>query len=650
MNSFLEEAKAIFKSRKLFIPIIAVLFIPLLYSGMFLYAFWDPYAQLDDLPVAVVNLDNGAEYEGKNLTIGDDLVNQLKDNPKFKWEFVSEKKAEKGLENREYYMVIKIPKKFSENATTLLDENPTPLKLKYIPNESYNFLSAQIGETAVDRVKNEVANELTETYSKTIFENIEKMADGYQTASDGSAKLDDGAEMLSANLGTLKNGLGEMKGNIPSLVEGTKKTQAGVQQMQSELPGAVASEIEGELKGSIVKLNAGLDSFQSQLGAGLAEQITNEMIAAQSQQTEQLVQLFKAYGASDETIGKVLQTVQANAPTKAQVKQQVSVEINEGLNQGFSQYKAAVSKQLLSSTNGLEEKIATQTDPAFNALINGMTQITQGEEQLQDGAAKLYDGSIKLYEGSNELKSGTNELNEKLADAAKETADVQGDEKLYEMMADPVHLATEKVNEVPNYGTGFTPYFLSLGLFVGALLLSIVFPLRDPATEPKSAFGWFFGKFGIMVAAGIVQALLADIILLQGLDIKVQSPSLFILFSIITSLVFVSLIQFLVTTFSDAGRFIAIVILILQLTTSAGTFPLELIPSSLQHFNAWLPMTYTVSGFKAVISSGDFTFFWHNVATLFIFLVITLAGTITYFTIRFKKNNHRMTEELSEAV
>ena len=215
------------------------------------------------------------------------------------------------------------------------------------------------------------------------------------------------------------------------------------------------------------------------------------------------------------------------------------------------------------------------------------------------------------------------------------------------MFASPVKVKTEKMAEVPNYGTGFTPYFLSLGLFVGALLLSIVYPLRDTVGVPKSGFSWFISKFGVLLSVGIIQAVVADVILLFGLGVEVQSIPYFILFSIVTSLAFIALIQCLVTAFGDAGRFIAIITLIIQLTTSAGTFPLELIPKLLQPFNAWLPMTYSVSGLKAVVSSGDFNFMWQNIGILMIFIVVLSLGTIASLTWMHKRQFRNIAENQS---
>ncbi|MEK4500226.1 YhgE/Pip family protein [Bacillus sp. FSL R12-0069] len=288
-----------------------------------------------------------------------------------------------------------------------------------------------------------------------------------------------------------------------------------------------------------------------------------------------------------------------------------------------------------------------QVTTGIGTLNGGLNKMSTGSTQLIDGVNKLADGSGKVTDGLVKVNDGSGELAEKLGEGAEKTGEVKGTDKTYDMFASPVKVKTEKMAEVPNYGTGFTPYFLSLGLFVGALLLSIVYPLRDTVGVPKSGFSWFISKFGVLLSVGIIQAVVADIILLFGLGVEVQSIPYFILFSIVTSLAFIALIQCLVTAFGDAGRFIAIITLIMQLTTSAGTFPLELIPKFLQPFNAWLPMTYSVSGLKAVVSSGDFNFMWQNIGILMIFIVVLSIGTIALLTWMHKRQFKNIAENQS---
>ncbi|MCG3085060.1 YhgE/Pip domain-containing protein [Anoxybacillus sp. LAT_35] len=665
---FIKEIKAVTSNRKVLIPIIAVLFIPLLYSGMFLWAFWDPYDHLDDLPVAVVNNDKGATFEGEELHIGDDLVDKLKEKKQFDWHFVSQSEGEKGLKEQRYYMLIEIPEDFSKNATTLQDDHPKKLQLIYKPNEGFNFLSAQIGGTAVERIKTEVAKTLTETYAENMFENVKTLADGLTKASDGANKLHDG--LIDAKDGTnrLYDGMTRIVDGQKQLLEGTKQAEEGT----SELVSGARDLLEG-MKALDARMPLLLQGSE-QLSGGTEQLVTS---LAEWQQGATQVQA----GATQVTSGLEQLVAQLNTliaqtsdPVQKAVYEQLKQHV-EQLSLGSKQVETGVvqlndgAKALQVGATSLSEGAKqlheghVALDSGVNELLAGQQQLVGGMNQLQDGAHRLADGAQQLANGMNELTNGTEtlqdgmnqladgsgELADKLKEGAEKASNVKANEDVYNMFAEPVKVKDKKINEVPNYGTGFTPYFLSLGLFVGALLLSIVFPLREPAGVPRSPFQWFFAKFGVLIGVGVLQALLADSVLLFGLDLQVKSVPLFLLFSVVTSITFLSVIQFLVTVFGDPGRFIGIVVLILQLTTSAGTFPLELIPRALQHFNAWLPMTYSVFGFKAVISSGDFAFMWENVGKLLMFIVVMMAGTMTYFTIQHRRQFTTIVEQASEA-
>ncbi|TYS60982.1 YhgE/Pip domain-containing protein [Sutcliffiella horikoshii] len=732
MKSVIVEWKELLTNKKVLIPVIAVLLIPLLYSGMFLWAFWDPYEKLDELPVAVVNLDEGAEYEGESLTIGKDLQENLKKNDGFKWEFVSKEAAYEGLDKQQYYMVIEIPDDFSNSATTLLDENPSSLEMKFVPNESYNFLSAQIGSTAVEKIKEEVSKELTSTYAEAMFANMEKMADGYKDAADGTSKLNNGVHELQDGSVALKKGLeqaaeksivfqdgvGKVYGGVKDVHKGNQELSNGLGQLL-EGHGKLFSASEqlqagaGSLNDGIAKSNEGLSQLQvaqEELtnGAGSLAEGAEEINAGTSkieegtlqaqEKAEQLnqgmIQLKKALEpmieqASEEQQAEINASFEQLINGSGEFSQglmaleQGALEVNAGtsslaensrkLADGHLNFQTGLtelangSKQL---SKGSSELLNGQTEfnqgltqfgeklgdanegskklaEGSNQLLAGMEQLDGGSKQFQQGTQELAEGSSKISSGLYEVGEGTNELEGKLRDASEKSGDVKGTDKTFNMMSEPVKVKSEVENGVPNYGTGFAPYFLSLGLFVGALLLSIVYPMRNPAGEPRSGTAWFAGKVAVLAVVGILQALLADAVLIYGLGVEVKSMWLFILFSIVTSFTFIALVQFLVTTLGDPGRFVAILILILQLTTSAGTFPLELIPNALQPFNLLLPMTYSVSGFKAVISSGDLGYMWENVWILAGFMFSMLAGTWGYFVYKFKKQYHSPVEKSS---
>jgi putative membrane protein len=789
-----KEAQAIVRNRKVLIPIIAILFIPLLYSGMFLWAFWDPYGHLDRLPVAVVNNDKGAEFHGKKLKLGEELVKNLKENKKFGWRFVSEKEAKKGLEGQKYYIAVIIPENFSENATTLQDEHPKPMRLVYMPNEGFNFLAAQIGDSAVEKIKEEVAKNVTKTYAEAMFDNMKKMARGLEQASEGANQLHDGLKQAKDGGAALQTGLHSAKDGSSKLKEGAHTAKNGAAELYKNLKLLAehsltfenglqsASNGADQLQAGLWQLQGGFAKMQdghSQLLAG-AKQVENgaqklsdglhESLNGMEQMKEKMPQLTdgtqklqegavqlassmeqwkqgadqtkagavqvsqgleQAVAQLDDLIAKttdpaekaLLQTMKQSLQPLAEGSKQVAGGINElansaaalkagadqlangaaGLHQGQLALNAGVEKllagqqQLASGADALVagqakavqglttfgEKLAegkagvdrlaaggselssgmhqlaqgsgkltdgtNQLAAGSGRLANGMTALESGVSALAAGVDKLSNGSDRLADGMNKLDDGSKELADKLKDGAKKANGVKANDGVYNMFADPVKKENEKIHHVPNYGTGITPYFLSLGLYVGALFLSIVFPLREPAAVPTSGISWFFSKFGILVGIGILQSLLADAVLLGALGIHVQSVAKFILFTIITSITFISLVQFLVTLLGDPGRLIAVVILILQLTTSAGTFPLEVIPKTLQHFNAWLPMTYSIFGLKAAISTGDFAFMWHNAAILGLFAAIFIIGTVTYFTIQHQRQFYTLLKTKTEA-
>ncbi len=713
-----KELKNIIKNPKVLIPIIAILFIPIMYSGMFIYAFWDPYAKVEHLPVAVVNQDKGAAFEKEELHLGNDLVDNLKEKKKLDFHFVSEQEARKGLENQKYYLLVEIPSDFSTNATTLLDDQPKKLQLNYVPNESSNFLSAKIGDSAMKEVKSSLAKSVTETYSETMFDKMKEMGNGFSQANDGAKKLEDGAgklaggaDKLKSNLETLASKSVEFGNGVTKAKDGSVELSAGTNQLSNGL--GQLYDANGQLMNGVSKLKDGTDQLASGLaqsgnGLNMANQSMGRIVSGTSQikegaatlsqklgdantgavslqngaqslnqginqlhdqlapiltslPEEKRVQIEAAFtqlqngsgalesGGADLAAGTQSLHAGANQLTSkiaelnaGQIKLQDGiVQLNDGstkLTDGATKLQTG-EKDLLAGMNQFNQKLGEAKSGSkdlaegASSLQQGMSQLSSSSQQLSSGTGKLATGSESLASGTKELENGTSELHSKLGSAAEKSGNIHADDKTYNMMGDPVHLNTNAIHPVSNYGTGIAPYFLSLGLFVGALLLTIVFPLVDPIARPRSGFSWFFTKYIQLALIGVLQSLIVAAILLFGLDLHVESVPHFILFMIVTSLTYMALIQLLVSTMGNPGRFIAIIILILQLTTSAGTFPLELLPDNIQPLHKWLPMSYTLDGFKAVISSGDLSFMWSNVWILLMYMVAFMAITLTYFVI-----------------
>lgn len=769
-TSVKSEFMKIFRTRKLLIAIIGVMTIPVLYSGTYLWAFWDPYAHLDRMPVAIVNNDQGAVYNGEKLAIGNDLVKNLKKKKSFNWVFVSASKAKEGLKKQDYYLEIEIPKDFSKNATTLQSDNPQKLNLEYTVNEANNYLSSKIGDSAIEKIKEEVSASVTKTYAESMFDSLKDVADGLNKASDGAGDLTNGMAAAKDGAGKLEDGITAAGSGAAKLANGAKSVASGAKEIKQNLEVlaeksvAFSDGVESASSGS-QQLQSGLQQFSSGLtqmkeantkleaGSSQAEAGTKQLTEGLDSATENLPSLQNgskqlAAGSSQlsaslenwktgadqtksgaDTVSLGLQQVLSQVssmvdsttdPTeKAQLSalkdslsqlsqgsQQVAAgvgtlsssaaQIKQGsdslasganqLNQGQEKLADGVNqlsagaKQVLTGQGQITQGLAqfgTKLDEAqtgFSQIVNGSSNLTSGLGQLASGSVLLQDGTNKLAQGAKQLSNGTTslstgeqdlnngmssltsgskdltsgmdqladgskKLSTQLADGAKDAGDVKANNSVYDMFAKPVNLTNNKMNHVPNYGSGLAPYFISLSLFVGALMLSVIFPMFNPASEPKNGFSWFLGKAGVILAVGIGQALLVDAVMLLGLGLEVKSVPYFIMLSIITSWTFLAIIQFLVTALDNPGRFLAVIILILQLTGSAGTYPIELGPKFLQQISHYLPMTYTISGFRAVISSGDFGFMWENLQHIAIFLILFLAATLTFFTVKFKRNH-----------
>lgn len=717
-----QELLNIFKNRKLLIPIIAILFIPVLYAGMFLWAFWDPYAQLSDLPVAIVNEDTGAEMDGQSLTIGKDVTANLVDSNQFHFVEVSKKEAEKALGEQDYYMVIEIPSNFSQHATTLLDEEPQKLIIDYKPNEGFNFLSAQIGDTAMERIRAEVNKQIVASYSEKLFDSITKMGKGYGEAADGAGELFAGADKLSAGAADLKgylqqlasgsveiangtnelstgtvaardgandlaDGLGKLVNGTSQLQQGAAQTSTGAQQLQSGVStytasvaqvsdgfeqanvqeqqiitalsqlqqGAVsANKSVGQLAGGSTKVTTGIAALANQL-APILESLppeqqgelkgTLEQLQQGSEQVSQGLVILQdgtgdlSSGLSDTSIGMGKLATGHTTLADGLVKvTQSSQRLNNGA-ASIATGTGTLSTKLVELQEGLA-KGSTGSEELLNGLqqlVQGSSQLNKGTDELASKSGELAKGSTELVDGTTLLAEGSATLQDKLSEASTQTSDVKTNDDTIEMASAPVEVTKSEINHVPNYGTGFTPYFLSLGLFVGALMISIVFPFVQSAIPPTSGWAWATSKMTVLGIVGIIQALFAVAIVLFGLHLEPVNIGWFIATAIITSFTYLSIVQLLVSVLGDSGRFVAILILILQLTTSAGTFPLELLPKSLQVFNQWLPMTYSVQGFRAAISTSNLNMIQWNNGILLTFFTGTAVCTVTYFVSKFKR-------------
>ncbi|HEL1573143.1 YhgE/Pip domain-containing protein [Streptococcus suis] len=338
----LRKVKNIFKKPMTLVTIIGVACVPALYNISFLTSMWDPYGRLDQLPVAVINQDQSASFQDKTLTIGDDMVDNMKESKSLDFHFVSEKDAEKGLEEGDYYMVITLPEDLSEKATSLLTNQPEPITISYQTSKGHSFVASKMGESAMEKLKTSVSETITETYTTAVFDSMREIQTGMVEAADGSQQLTNGASQLESGSQTLSNGLttlttsgqalltgaNQLATGLVSYTDGVNQAATGSQTLSSGLTtytNGVASLASGaeQLNANSSQLIAGVGQLQSgasqveqlvtganQLQAGLEQLASSTSLSAeQSSQIQALLtglpQLQAAIGQLNDSLSSI---------------------------------------------------------------------------------------------------------------------------------------------------------------------------------------------------------------------------------------------------------------------------------------------------------------------------------------------------------
>lgn len=306
------EWKNIAKSTWLKIVLCAIMIIPMIYACVFLGSMWDPYGQTDQLPVAVVNKDKEVEHNDSTMDIGKQLSDKLSKNDSMDFNIVSSTKAQKGLKDGKYYMIITIPENFSKNATTLLDDDPQTMMLTYTTNPQTNYIATKMDDSAMAKVKTEISSTVTKTYAKILFKNVKTLSKGFNTAADGSQKLSDGVatasegnKTITENLNTLassalvfNDGADSLVKGLSAYTEGVSTAKAGAQQLDNN--SATLNNGAAQLKSGSSQLLSAVKAAEKQLSDGLnqnAEQLNtltqknNEMNESSKQLSQALTQI-----------------------------------------------------------------------------------------------------------------------------------------------------------------------------------------------------------------------------------------------------------------------------------------------------------------------------------------------------------------------
>lgn len=674
------EWKHLFNNKILLISMAVISFIPILYSGFFLGSIWDPYGQTKNLPVAFVNEDKGASLNGKSLNVGESVEKKLKDNHDLGWEFVSKQQADEGVNSGHFYAVVTIPSDFSQKAASITESEPQQAVINFTTTPAKNYIGSLVSNQAASKVKSSVSEQITQAYAKGILENLDKLGMGLDTAANGASTLHDGLGRLQSGTQTYVGGVKQLAvnqqslaGGLAQLSDGSRKLQAGLGQLSNNLP--TESQLS-QLSNGMKQLQSGIN----QLNASVSNPSPALMAQQNKVETEAqtLAQTMRASESDLSAAGDTLRTLSAQvaasgsdsttislpqisniyqALTKTQIISAQMGTLREDL-QALKQQLSAQQTQLqagVSTLNNGVNQLTPNAITAFNgynsvrfannqllagsaSLTNGLSEAKSGSQKLANGASLLESRSGALIDGTSQLASGADTLANKLADASNRIKIQPTGATTQQQIANPVKSEMTEKGNVPNYGYALSPYVLSLSLFVGAIVLNVIYPIRKTFSEQESAIRWWLSKASVAGVAAFMQATILMLVMVFFLGLTPEHPAHFIGAIYLTSFAYMSIVSLLVIVLDNPGRFLAMVLLVLQLGSSEGTFPIQTANGFFQAINPLVPMTYSIRALRQAISGGlDNAFYGGSMWVLAGFLLVANLLTIGFFAYRGKR-------------
>ena len=674
------EWKHLFNNKILLISMAVISFIPILYSGFFLGSIWDPYGQTKNLPVAFVNEDKGASLNGKSLNVGESVEKKLKDNHDLGWEFVSKQQADEGVNSGHFYAVVTIPSDFSQKAASITKSEPQQAVINFTTTPAKNYIGSLVSNQAAAKVKSSVSEQITQAYAKGILENLDKLGIGLDTAANGASTLHDGLGRLQSGAQTYVGGVKQLAinqqslaGGLAQLSDGSRKLQAGLGQLSNNLP--TESQLS-QLSDGMKQLQSGINQLNASVSNPSPALVAQQNKVKTDAQT--LAQTMQASAPDLLAAGGTLQTLGTQAAASGSNSTTISLPQISNISRAFTKTQTIITQTttLLGDLQVLTQQLSaqqTQLQAGVSALNNGVNQLTpnaitafngynsvrfannqllagsasltnglneakSGSQKLANGASLLESRSGALIDGTSQLASGADTLANKLADASNRIKIQPTGATTQQQIANPVKSEMTEKGNVPNYGYALSPYVLSLSLFVGAIVLNVIYPIRKTFSEQESAIRWWLSKASVAGVAAFMQATILMLVMVFFLGLTPEHPAHFIGAIYLTSFAYMSIVSLLVIVLDNPGRFLAMVLLVLQLGSSEGTFPIQTANGFFQAINPLVPMTYSIRALRQAISGGlDNAFYGGSMWVLAGFLLVANLLTIGFFAYRGKR-------------
>ena len=684
---FRNDIKEVFRKTNTWIIIVGLIFLPSMYAWPNILSSWDPYGHTNNIKVAVTSEDEGATVDGKELNLGNSLVEGLKNNKNLDWQFVSNKQqAEDGVRIGDYYASIVVPKNFSQDMTSVSRTEPKRATIEYTVNEKINAISPKITNSGASAIANNISKNFVETANGIIFEKLHEAGVKFEENLPSIEKAKEEIFKLNDNFSTYESTLSELIGKVEygyNILNNVQNTLPEIDRvatnsiMIADKAGITINNIQGFNERLLPIINNHLNVVEevSKEANVIAKELqqkpdkTEEIKARQkaldnrlqaSTERLQLVKnIFEYFNklSSERLFNNQLERVTTLSNDITTIK-----EVNNNIYNKMDHYDEIAdtvkeefvnkSARVNEVSSNMNSKLNVEVAPLISQVlskaevnidkVSGIISGAQGElpaveRKLSETEVKISNAYGKLLSLKAQMPSAKSKI-QKLTDEIKKADSGIDKNQLFnllkvdykqqaEFFANPVKLQENKLYHIENYGSAMTPFYTVLSIWVGSLLMSSLLTTKVEDEEKKyKPYQKYFGRGLLFVIISLFQTLIITLGDMYVLGTQATSPYRFVLYALLISLLFSSIIYTIVCILGNVGKAVCIVLLVLQLGSSGGTFPIQMTSEFFQALYPKVPFTYSIGLLREAVGGVYIPAVERDIKILFIYLIIVLVG------------------------
>lgn len=589
------------------ISLLALMIVPIIYGGLYLWGNNDPYKNLNQVPAAIVVTDRGATVDGKTVNYGRSAADSLITGKRFGWHEVSASAANAGVRSGKYDFALSFPAGFSANLVSASSTTPVSAQLNLTTDDTNSYLSTTLAKQAAEAVRVAVTREVSQTASGTLLSAVSSIRSSLVTARNGAATLSDasaqattgaatlssGSSTLAAGASTLSSGLARLDSSIKSLPSSISTLSAGSATVASGL--AAASAAGATLAGASGQAAALSAALSAEISAALAESnLSPELQLHLNTQMSQLNALTAATGGGAAQLSPNLAKLSTGA------------------------------SQVATGSSALTSAAVPLSSAVHDAAV--------GAASVASGAAQVSGGAATLSTGIGHISSGNKTLADSLAQGTQSLPDTTAANRATtaKLLANPLTVKQDAVTVAQNYGAGLAPFFLSLAAWIGMYALFLLLrPLsRRALTAVRRPVRITLAGWIVPAVLGVVQMIALFLIVTTVLHLHVANAFGLLAFLAFVSITFAAIVLALNVLLGSVGQFLALVFMVVQLVTAGGTFPWQTLPGPLAALHHALPMSHAVDGVRQLMYGGATADIWASVLPLALWLVGSLVAAV----------------------